>query len=97
ICAACALPVSDCGSELDSLYLKQSPLFGDSILLSENTYTLFGPDLVLKPYTGLNVTYDFMLNSGNELSATVTEYAQIEILGNPDSLKTFTFSDNREI
>lgn len=96
-CESCETPISECTSPYDSLYLKQSPLLGDSIFRLEDRYTLFGPELYLKTAANLGESYAFALGGLNPTVATVTAYNEIEVFGISDSTKTFSFDDGREI
>lgn len=96
-CDTCQTPVSECTSQQDSLYLKQMSLFGDSILINDGAYIFFGANIDLYPDTPLDFSYDFTINEAEEINVTVTEYTEMEVFGILDSIKTFSFSDNREI
>lgn len=97
ICDTCTGPISECTSSYNSLYLKQTPLLGDSIMLHDERYWFFGSDLVVQPSATLGFSYDFSLNGSETLTATVTEYTEMEVFGILDSIKNFSISDNREI
>ena len=96
-CDTCNLPVSECTSEYDSLYIKQTPLFGDSILLNENSYTFFGADLVLKPYLSVGQSFDFTLNNGDEITGILAEAGTMQVFGELDSIKTYTYSNDKQL
>lgn len=97
VCDTCPTPVLDCFSEVDSLYRKQSSLLGDNVMSIDNTFFLNGPNLVLKPNDPLGSTYSFTMGNEDPVNATVTEYAEMQIFGITDSVKTFTFSNEKEI
>ncbi len=96
-CQTCESPISECTTVEDLLYLKQIPLFGDSILLNEDTYSFFGINLVLKPNIFPGESYNFTLNGGLELTATCLNNSEMEVFGVLDSLKMFSFSDGRSL
>ena len=89
--------VPDCPFQYDTLYLKQTPLLGDSIMLHEGSYWFYGPNLVIKPNNSLNSTYNFMQSGSEALTVTVTETAELEVFGVLDSIKVFFISDDREV
>lgn len=97
ICDTCPTPILDCFSEVDSLYRKQSSLLGDNVISIDNVFFLNGPKLVIQPSDPLGSTYSFTMGVEDPVTATVTAYAETQIFGITDSVKTFTFSNEKEI
>ena len=96
-CDSCEIVIPDCPIQLEALYVKQTPLLGDSIMFDDGSYWFFGSNLVIQPNAPLAFSFNFSINNSEQVTATVTEIAEVEVFGILDSTKTFSFSDNREL